>query len=114
MNRQHNDFVGEIWRCFEPFRLQALESKAKAVALPIKYFRSITVAIQKNKKDGVKHCDLDLDIQFDKSGQAVNGFSEAHRFGVQIYFFNFSVGPHPDCRHLIEIESTASGFNRRL
>ncbi len=112
MNLQHNGFVGEIWRCFEPFRLQALESKAKAVALPIKYFRSITVAIQKNKKDGVKH--RDLDIQFDQSGQAVNGFSEVHRFGVQIYFFNFSVGPHPDCWHLIEVGSTASDFNRRL
>ena len=55
LNRQHNDFVGEIWRCFETFRLQALEPKTKAVALPIEDFRSIAVAIQENKKHGVKH-----------------------------------------------------------
>ena len=41
LNRQHNDFVGEIWRCFETFRLQALEPKTKAVALPVQFRRNI-------------------------------------------------------------------------
>ena len=94
LHAQHDSFIAKFRRCFETLGLQALEPKTKAVALPIKDFHSITVAIQKNEQHGIEY--RDLDIQFDEGGQAVDGFSEVHGFGVQINFFHFCVGSHHD------------------
>ena len=52
----------------------------------------ITWAIQENEKHGIEH--RDFNIQLNQSGQAVNGFSKVHGFGVEIDFFDFCVGTH--------------------
>lgn len=46
LSRQANGFVAGFGQCFEPFGFEALEPKAKAVALPIQYLHSITLAIR--------------------------------------------------------------------
>ena len=40
----------------------------------------------------IKH--RDLDVQFDQSGEAVDGFLEVDGLGVEIDFFDFCVGKH--------------------
>ncbi|WP_445261137.1 hypothetical protein, partial [Pseudomonas sp. RA_15y_Pfl1_P12] len=109
LNRQDNGFIRIVRGRFESFGFEALEPKAEAVALPIKYFHPITGAIQKNKKHGIEHCHFD--IQFNQGGEAVDGFSEVDRPGVEVDFFNFGVGAHHNCGLLMGIGSTASGFN---
>lgn len=52
------------------------------------------MAIQKDEKHRVEYGDFD--IQLHQRGQAVDGFSEIDRFGVEIHFFNFGVGTHHD------------------
>ncbi|RMW07405.1 hypothetical protein ALO99_200139 [Pseudomonas coronafaciens pv. porri] len=98
-----------------------LEPKAEAVALPIKYFHPVTVAIQKNKKHGVEHGDFD--IQLDQRSKAVDGLSEIHRLGVEIHFFDFGVGSHHEVlapeknwEHSIKLQLLVGnvGFMRRL
>lgn len=44
-----------------------------------------SVAIHKNKKHRVEY--RDFDIQLDQGGQAVDGFSKIHQFGVEVDFF---------------------------
>ena len=121
LDAQHNGFVGSVGRCFEPFRLETLEPKAEAVTLPVEDFHSVTVAIQKNKKDRIEYGDFD--IQLDQSGQAVDGFSEIHRLGVEVHLFDFGVGSHHGGRgsreireHSIEDQRMALnvGFMARL
>jgi hypothetical protein len=92
LDAQHDGFVGGLRLCFKSLGFQALEPKAEAVALPIKYFHSVTVAIQKDEKHRVEHGDFD--IQLDQSGQPVDGFSEVHGLGVEVQFFDFGVGSH--------------------
>jgi hypothetical protein len=41
---------------------------------------------------GIEHCELD--VQFDQSGETVDGLLKVHRFGVEVGFFDFSVGSH--------------------
>lgn len=60
----------------------------------MKFFHSVTVAIQKDKKYGVEHGNFK--IQFDQGCQAINGFSEAHRLGLEVDFLDFGVGSHHD------------------
>ena len=94
LDAQHDGLVGGIGRCFKTLGLQALEPKAEAVAFPIEDFHPVTVAIQKNKKHGIEHGHFD--IQLDQGGQTVDGFSEIHRLGVELYLFDFGVGSHHD------------------
>ncbi len=89
---QDDGFVGGVGRGFETLGFQALEPKTEAVALPIEDFHSVTGAIQKNEKYRVE--DRHLDIQLDQGGQAVDGLSEVHGFGVEVDFFDFGVGTH--------------------
>jgi len=44
LNGHHDGLVSDVGRGFETFRLQALKPKAKAIALPVKDFHSITVS----------------------------------------------------------------------
>lgn len=80
-------------------------------ALPIQYFDAITVT-QKNKEHGVKHCDLD--IQLDQRSRVIGGFSKVYRFWVEVNFFNPSVGTHHGDGLLMEIGSTASSVSYSL
>jgi hypothetical protein len=48
--------------------------------------------VEEDEKHGVKNCDLN--VQLDQRSQAVDGFSEVDRFGVQIHFFDFCIGSH--------------------
>ena len=82
LDAQHDSFVGGIGRCFETLGLQALEPKAEAVALPVEYFHSVTVAIQKYEKHRVKHGNFD--IQFDQGSEAVDGFSKVYGLRVEV------------------------------
>jgi hypothetical protein len=50
------------------------------------------VAIQKNKKHGVEHGDFN--IQLHQRSQAIDRFSEVHGLGIEVDFFDFSVGVH--------------------
>src|SRR5690606_37075413 len=72
-----NGFIRVVRMRFESFGFEALEPKAKAVALPIQNFHPITRAIQKNKKHGDEH--RHFDIQLDQGGEAVDGLSEVDR-----------------------------------
>jgi hypothetical protein len=92
LDAQYDSLVGGLRRGFEPFGFKAFEPKAEAVALPIKDFHSGAMAIQKNKKDGVEY--RHFNIQFDESGEAVDGFSEVYGLGVEVDFFDFGVGTH--------------------
>ncbi len=121
LNRQHDGFVCLIGRCFETLGLQAFEPKAAAVALPVKDFHSVTRAIQKNKKHGVEHGNLD--VQLDQFSQAVNRFSKVHQFGLEVHFFDFGVGSHHEVltpeknrEHSIKLQWLVGnvGFMRRL
>ncbi|RMQ60540.1 hypothetical protein ALQ02_101253 [Pseudomonas savastanoi pv. phaseolicola] len=121
MDRQHDGLVRLIGRGFEPLGLQTLEPKAEAVALPIKDFHPVTVAIQKNRKHGVEHGDFD--IQLNQCGKAVDGLSKVHRRGVEVHFFDFGVGSHHEVlapeknrEHSIKLQLPAwnVGFMRRL
>lgn len=111
LHAQNNRFVSRIGRCFETFGLQTLEPKAKAVALPIKDFHSITGAIQKNEKHGVEHGDLD--IQLHQGCEAVDGFSEVDGFGVTIDFqlwrrdASWLRAPDGDREHSIRLQVAA-------
>ncbi len=82
LGRQHNGLIRLIGRRFETLGLQTLELKAEAIALPVKDFHPVTVAIQKNKKHGVEHGDFD--VQLNQRSKAVDGLSEAHRLGVEV------------------------------
>lgn len=62
LDGQHDGLVGGIGRCFKTLGLQALEPKAEAVALPIKYLHSITRAIQKDEQHRVKYGNLDIQL----------------------------------------------------
>ncbi|WP_437180832.1 hypothetical protein [Pseudomonas mandelii] len=108
LDRQHDGFVGVIGRCFEAFGFKAFEPKAKAVAFPVQNLHAVSGLVEKNEKHRVKHGDLD--VQFDQRGQAINGFSEVHGFGVEIDFFDFGIGTHHGRWLLKEIGSTASGI----
>ncbi|SOQ14685.1 hypothetical protein NCPPB2254_05129 [Pseudomonas syringae pv. persicae] len=79
------------------------------------------MAIQKNKKHGVEHGDFD--IQLDQRSKAIDGFSEIHRLGVEVHFFDFCVGSHHEVlapeknwEHSIKLQLPAwnVGFMRRL
>jgi len=48
--------------------------------------------LSNTKKHRVKH--RDFDVQYDQSGEAVDGFSEVDGLGVEIDFFDFCVGTH--------------------
>jgi hypothetical protein len=77
---------------FESLRFQALEPKAEAVAFPVQNLHPVARLVEENEKYGVEHGDLD--IQLDQRSQAINGFSEVDRFGIEIHFFDFGVGSH--------------------
>lgn len=47
---------------------------------------------REHEKHRVKH--RDLDVQFDQSSEAINGFSEVDGLGVEIDFFDFCIGTH--------------------
>ncbi|WP_454835889.1 hypothetical protein [Pseudomonas lini] len=51
-------------------------------------------AIQENEKHRVEYSALE--IQFDKGGETVDGFSEIHELGVEVNVFDFGVGTHQD------------------
>ena len=42
LDTQHDGLVGGIGRCFKTLGLQALETKAEAVALPVEDFHPVT------------------------------------------------------------------------
>lgn len=92
LSRQDNGFVAGVGRCFEPFGFEAFEPKAKAVALPIQYLHSITLAIQENEKHRIEH--RHLDIQLDQGRETIDGFSEIDRLGVEVDSFDLGVGTH--------------------
>lgn len=50
--------------------------------------------VEEDEKHEVEH--HDLDVQFDQSSQAIDGFSKVVGLGVQVHFFDFCVGPHHD------------------
>ena len=83
-------------RCFEALRLQPLEPKAKAVALPIQNLHSVSRFVEEHEKHRIEH--RDLDVQFDQRSEAINGFSEVGGLGVEIDFFDFGVGTHHEVR----------------
>ncbi len=92
LDSQRDGLVGEVGRGFETFRLHALEAKTKTVALPVKDFHSVPVTIQKNEKHRVqyRYCDIHLD----QDGQAIDGFSEVDRFGVEVHFLYLHIGSY--------------------
>lgn len=53
---------------------------SELVALPVQHFDAVTMAIQENNEHGVEHGHFN--IQLHERGQAIGGFSKAHRFGV--------------------------------
>jgi len=52
LNRQHNDLLGRVGRCFEAHSFQALEPKTEAVVLPIQHLDPIRVLLKKRKAPG--------------------------------------------------------------
>ena len=66
--------------------------RLQTVALPVEYFHPMTVAIQEDEEYRVEHCDFDIQLELRR--QAVDGLSKVQRFGVEVNFFNFSVGSH--------------------
>ena len=92
LNRQDDHFVCRVGRCFKTLGFEALEPKAKAIALPVQNFDSGSGLIKENKQHRVEH--RDLDIQFDQSSKTIDGLSEVDRLGVEVNFFNFGVGTH--------------------
>lgn len=76
----------------EALGIQALEPQAKAVALPIQNLHPIAGAVEEDEQHWVEHGDLD--IQFDQSGQTVDGFSKVHGLGVEVDFFDLGIGTH--------------------
>ena len=77
---------------FNTPRLQALEPKTEAVALPIQHLDAIASFIEENEQYGVEHGDLD--IQLDQRGEAVDGLSEVYGLGIEVHLFDFAVGSH--------------------
>lgn len=92
LDSQDNCFVSHIGRCFETLRLQALEPKAEAVALPVQDLHAVAWLVEEDEKHGVEH--RDLNVQLDQGCQTVDGFSEIDGLGVQIRFFDFCIGTH--------------------
>ncbi|MNL52847.1 hypothetical protein D3C87_1760520 [compost metagenome] len=109
LDGQNDRLVGGVRRCFESLGLEALEPKAEAVALPIQYLYSVAGLVEENEKHRVEYCDFN--IQLDQRSQAVDGFSEVHRLGVQIHFFDFGIGSHHGELAPKGIGSTASGIS---
>jgi len=95
-----------IWMATPPQK----KTKAEAVALPVEDFHSVTVAIQKNKKDRIEYGDLDIPL--DQGGQIIDGFSEVHRLGVEVHLFDFGVGSHHGGRGSREIREHSIGDQR--
>jgi len=96
----------------EALGLEALKPKTEAVALPVKDFHSVTVAIQKYEKHGIE--DSDLYIQLHQGRQAIDRFSKVDGLGIQVHFLDFGVGRIMAGGLQKEIGSTASGINWRL
>lgn len=92
LDGQHNVFIGSIGRGFETLGFQALEPQAEAVALPIQHLDAVSGFVEEDEKYGVEH--RDLDFQFDQYGQAVDGLSKVHGFGVEVDSPDFTVGMH--------------------
>lgn len=92
LDSQDNRFVRYVGRCFEALRLQPLEPKAEAVALPVQDLHAVARLIEEDEKHWIK--DGDLDVQFDQGRQTVDGLSEVDGLGVEIHFFDFCVGTH--------------------
>ncbi|MNJ14357.1 hypothetical protein D3C81_551010 [compost metagenome] len=80
---------------FNTPRLQALEPKTEAVALPVEDFHPVAVVTQENKKHRVEHCDFD--IQLNQSSQAVDGLSKAHGPRIEIHFRGVDQEHCADC-----------------
>jgi len=93
----------------ESLRLQALEPKTEAVALPIQNLDPVAGLVEEHEEHGVEHGDLD--VQLDQRSQAINGFSKVDGFWIEIDFFDFCVGSHHDERAPEGIGSTASGIS---
>jgi hypothetical protein len=107
LDSQDNRFIRHVGRRFEALELQAFEPEAEAVAFPVQDLHAITWFVEEDKKHWVEDCDLD--VQLDQGSQAVNGLPEVNGFGVEIDFFDLSVGTHHSGGLQKEIGSTASG-----
>ncbi|MNG12586.1 hypothetical protein D3C84_962080 [compost metagenome] len=85
-------FLLIVRRCFESLCIKALEPQTEAIALPVQDLHPVTRLVEEDEQHRIEH--LHLNIQLDQGGQAIDGFSEIHRLGVEIDFFDFGVGAH--------------------
>jgi len=109
LDGQDNRFVRHLGRCFETLGLQALEPRAKAIALPVQDLHAVAGLVEEDEKHWIEH--RNFDNQLDQGSQAIGGFSEVDWLGLQIHFFDFCVGSHHGGRAPGMIGSTASGIS---
>ena len=83
-----------------------LKPKAEAIALLVQNLHAVTGLVEKDEKHGIEH--RYFYVELDQRSEAVNGLSEIHGFGVEIDFFDFSIGSHHDQLAPGGIGSTAS------
>src|SRR5690606_10562179 len=76
----------------ETLGLQPLEPQAEAVALPVEDFHLVAGAVEEHEQHRVEH--FHLDIQRDQGGEAVDGFTEVDRLGVEVDLLDLGVGTH--------------------
>lgn len=92
LERQHDCFIADVGRGFETFGLEALEPKAKAVAFPISNLHAVAGFVEEDEKHRVEYGHFYVEL--DQRRKAVDGFSKVDGLGVEVDFFDFSVGTH--------------------
>ena len=68
--------------------------RLQTVAMPVQNFHLAADAIEEDEQHGVEHSNLD--IQLDQRGQAIDGFTESDRPGIEVNSFDPGVGTHHD------------------
>src|SRR5690606_28019315 len=92
VDRQFDGFVTRIGFGLEALGFQSLEPQAEAIALPVENLDLAAGAIEEHEQHRVEH--LHLDVQLDQRRQAIDGFAEVDRLGIQINLLDLGVGTH--------------------
>src|SRR5690606_5968594 len=92
VDRQFDGFVTRIGFGLEALGFQSLEPQAEAIALPVENLDLAAGASEEHEQHRVEH--LHLDVQLDQRRQAIDGFAEVDRLGIQINLMVLCVGTH--------------------